>query len=299
LGLSQQELCEGICSRSMISHIETGRTKPSIPLLQQLCKRLGVSVAEIVDENVLWDAKDGEWMENIVELYAYKEYEAVFRLSQQIYNQARKRQDSTHLMALLYMGYALFQQLKIQDAKTCFQTGLDLAKTNKWVTNQILFQNGLGSCYGILGDMEQALHLYRTSYQMIQTVNLEPRHTIKLICNMANVTIATHDFKSSLRFVQDALGLSKRFSCYEMAGDIHNILDFHHLRHHRFEEARNQFSKAYHFNSFLEEPKEIAGNPPQPGGSFLLQQGFGGCKHVFGAGAPSHHPPFSRAAPIG
>ncbi|MBM7690726.1 transcriptional regulator with XRE-family HTH domain [Peribacillus deserti] len=44
LGLSQKEVCEGICSQAQISKIEKGEVYPSAPTLYQITKRLGLDL---------------------------------------------------------------------------------------------------------------------------------------------------------------------------------------------------------------------------------------------------------------
>ena len=45
--ITQKELCEGLCTRNQLSMIESGKSMPSIPLLEKLCERLGVSLSYI------------------------------------------------------------------------------------------------------------------------------------------------------------------------------------------------------------------------------------------------------------
>ncbi len=48
--MSQSELCDGICSRSHLSHIESGSRVPSPEVLAQLADRLRVPLCELADE---------------------------------------------------------------------------------------------------------------------------------------------------------------------------------------------------------------------------------------------------------
>lgn len=49
-GISQKDLCEGICSDSVVSHIETDRQYPSAHIWGKLAERLGVQMYEIIGE---------------------------------------------------------------------------------------------------------------------------------------------------------------------------------------------------------------------------------------------------------
>ena len=64
-GLSQTKLAEGICDRTTIVHLEKGRAKqPSIYLLNQLCKRLSITLDDFFllayggEINQLWLKKN-------------------------------------------------------------------------------------------------------------------------------------------------------------------------------------------------------------------------------------------------
>lgn len=48
-GLSQSKLAEGICTQATVSLIEKNNQLPSMPILYQLCARLGVEVEDVVE----------------------------------------------------------------------------------------------------------------------------------------------------------------------------------------------------------------------------------------------------------
>lgn len=50
-GLSQRQLCQGIVTRNMLSQIENGSAKPSLPTLQALALRLNKPVQYFLEES--------------------------------------------------------------------------------------------------------------------------------------------------------------------------------------------------------------------------------------------------------
>ena len=57
-GLSQTKLADGICDRTTIVHLEKGRAKqPSIYLLNQLCRRLSITLDDFLNSLSLQDLK--------------------------------------------------------------------------------------------------------------------------------------------------------------------------------------------------------------------------------------------------
>lgn len=53
LGLSQTELCNGICTQSTLSKFENNGRIPSLKILNSLCDRLNINVADIMDADIL------------------------------------------------------------------------------------------------------------------------------------------------------------------------------------------------------------------------------------------------------
>ena len=49
LGLSQTELCNGICTQSTLSKFENNGRIPSLKILNSLCDRQNINVADIMD----------------------------------------------------------------------------------------------------------------------------------------------------------------------------------------------------------------------------------------------------------
>lgn len=50
-GLSQRQLCEGLVTRNMLSQIENGSAKPSLPTLQALAGRLNKNIQYFLEES--------------------------------------------------------------------------------------------------------------------------------------------------------------------------------------------------------------------------------------------------------
>ena len=52
-GLSQRQLCGDVITRNMLSQIENGSARPSMPTLQYLASRLGKSVGYFLEEETV------------------------------------------------------------------------------------------------------------------------------------------------------------------------------------------------------------------------------------------------------
>ena len=99
-GISQVKLSEGICDRTTIVHLEKGRVKqPSIGLLNQLCRRLSITLDDFFliayggEINQLWLKRN-----EIDSLMKMREYEKAYNIAK------RFSKNSTHPMDKQYLG---------------------------------------------------------------------------------------------------------------------------------------------------------------------------------------------------
>ena len=70
--MTQEELCQGICSVSYLSKIENGKIEASEEILQLLCTRLEIAVSDLRDIEAEVKEKLEEWLKALVHLEKYK-----------------------------------------------------------------------------------------------------------------------------------------------------------------------------------------------------------------------------------
>lgn len=66
--MTQEELCQGICSVSYLSKIENGKIEASEEILQLLCARLEIAVTDLRDVEEDVKGKLDEWLNALVHL---------------------------------------------------------------------------------------------------------------------------------------------------------------------------------------------------------------------------------------
>ena len=66
--MTQEELCQGICSVSYLSKIENGKIEASEEILQLLCTRLEIAVTDLRDVEEDVKVKLDEWLNALVHL---------------------------------------------------------------------------------------------------------------------------------------------------------------------------------------------------------------------------------------
>ncbi|MGG2093753.1 helix-turn-helix transcriptional regulator [Bacillus sp. S13(2024)] len=70
--MTQEELCQGICSVSYLSKIENGKIEASEEILQLLCTRLEIAVSDLRDIEAEVKEKLDEWLQALVHLNKHK-----------------------------------------------------------------------------------------------------------------------------------------------------------------------------------------------------------------------------------
>lgn len=78
-GLSQRQLCGDVITRNMLSQIESGKARPSMPTLQYLAARLGKPVGYFLEEDTVLSPNIA-LMEQARASFADKNYGRVLRL---------------------------------------------------------------------------------------------------------------------------------------------------------------------------------------------------------------------------
>ncbi|MEH7457577.1 helix-turn-helix domain-containing protein, partial [Bacillus sp. JJ1127] len=66
--MTQEELCQGICSVSYLSKIENGKIEASEEIVQLLCARLEIAVSDLRDVEEEVKEKLDEWLNALVHL---------------------------------------------------------------------------------------------------------------------------------------------------------------------------------------------------------------------------------------
>ncbi|KOP29463.1 hypothetical protein ADM98_11335 [Exiguobacterium sp. BMC-KP] len=91
-GMTQKELCKGICSQAEISKIENGRNTPTIDLLQQICRKLRISISLFfsdeqvsqklneIDQQMLRHFREKTYGEMSAELTHYSKSTTIFEI---------------------------------------------------------------------------------------------------------------------------------------------------------------------------------------------------------------------------
>jgi tetratricopeptide (TPR) repeat protein len=158
-GLSQRQLSFDGCSPAYISRIEAGERIPSLQLLREMGRRLGVSedwLATGLDRDLL--AEDRKLLDAEIAL-RFNEFETAESLYSEVLDAATTNTERAR--ALAGLGQIAFERGEPRRAVQALEQALALAGAEP--ADQPTLADTLGRAYATLDDLEPAIRLFRQS----------------------------------------------------------------------------------------------------------------------------------------
>lgn len=200
-GLSQRQLSFPGCSPAYISRIEAGDRIPSLQLLREMGRRLGVS------EDYL-----ATGTERSDEASALIEAELALRLDEpeaarKLYDEALERAATKdeRAQALAGLGQIAFRTgqsreaiARFEEARVLWQDGL---------TSHPATADSLGRAYAMVDQMEPAIAIFRESLSAAEENN-DPAETVRFAVLLANAYIDADDFAPALELLERTVSIA-------------------------------------------------------------------------------------------
>ncbi|KRM60580.1 hypothetical protein FC26_GL000670 [Paucilactobacillus vaccinostercus DSM 20634] len=210
LGLSQTELAQGICTQATVSLIEKNNQLPSMPILFQICERLGVDVADVLEttNNGLTDiferidnavlADDAQLTANLLNTIRIK--------------QLRTGHDKQRYYYFLGM-LQLMQQSDPTEALFNFNLALKQFAANETDIYQVMATVAAGIAYLKNGDTSTAEQLAQKATKMTtgQLVGATARQLIALNLKLTQLNRQLDQLAVSLQHGKKAVALCRHF----------------------------------------------------------------------------------------
>ena len=200
-GLSQRQLSFLGCSPAYISRIEAGDRIPSLQLLREMGRRLGVS------EDYLATGKERE-----DEASALIEAELALRLddpevANKLYVEALERAATKdeRAEALAGLGQIAFRVGKPREAIARFEEARVLWQDG--LTGHPGTADSLGRAYAMVDQMESSIAIFRESLSAAEQQD-DPAETIRFAVLLANAYIDTDDFVAARALLESTVSLA-------------------------------------------------------------------------------------------
>ena len=188
-GLSQRQLSFEGCSPAYISRIEAGERIPSLQLLREMGRKLGVSedwLATGLDRDLL--AEDRTLVDAEIAL-RFSEIDTAEELYSRVLEAATTNNERAR--ALAGLGQIAFERGDPRRAVQCLEQALKISGAD--VTEQPSVADTLGRAYAMLGDLEPAIRLFRQSLDRANERRNSPE-AVRFGVLLANAYIDTGEF---------------------------------------------------------------------------------------------------------
>lgn len=220
LGMTQEELAEGICTRSYISIIEKNQMKPSAELIIKLSKKLGYDLRNLKEsahpaspyyeklnqiETLLYNQDDREALKQLQEIPE----DAVLPP----FEKAKWLWEKAVLIAL--------PQERWTEGESWCNEALQLLADSTELSLIAKVHYIIGVIRYRMGKLEDAFESFNTGIQvMTQSPSPSMRYLVLLYLNLAMVHNEWKEPRSALICVQKAKDLNKNTNSYYHVGDI-------------------------------------------------------------------------------
>lgn len=235
-GISQKELCKGICDHSTLSRIERGKHEPSVTTLKMLLQRLGLDDEEF---SILLGPKDFEitnLQKEIVALNAQKQFEQaaeklchlekVADLEDKVVQQFILRSKA---LAFCWTDYAAARQM-LTEALFITYPDFDFDHIGNYLLSidEVKILNQIAIIHSETGDRRYAIHIYQQLFQspLQKAANHEAKASVLtlLTYNYSRLLGREKRYEECIEVAQYGYDICVKYNkCQEMGGLLLNI----------------------------------------------------------------------------
>lgn len=217
-GISQKELCEGICSDSVVSHIETDRQYPSAHIWGKLAERLRVPVYEILGEQER--VMDTSFLLDMVRVYLEKgDFHHALELVELV--ETHDLLEHQRLQLLISRGECLLMGLQYDEVIMLLLPFIEKQQIAQTVDDETLCRafRSIGSAYFHSQDFEKAFSMYEQGYRISLRLPKDTALVAKISYNLG-LTCNQLGLKEDARRY-----LEKAQTYYDSVADIQKLAD--------------------------------------------------------------------------
>ncbi len=189
-GLSQEQLCDGICSQKTMSQIESGEHLPKGTRFDALMQRLGLSASHYYHVFLGADAFEAFEKQNLLcDLISHRKYdEAEEMITALEQDKLFKTGTSLQFLFNAKATVLLFKHLKYEDALELLYKAIKItkpkfneAKVSAYLLSfeEIEILNRIATCYARLGRTEEAIKLWFSIKDSIENTYYDEREKSK------------------------------------------------------------------------------------------------------------------------
>ncbi|WP_026693131.1 helix-turn-helix domain-containing protein [Peribacillus kribbensis] len=264
LGMSQKEVCAGICSQAQISKIEKGEVYPSAPTLYQITKRLGLDLnyffeggitqrQDYVDEvkSQLKAARRNEDYQLIKDLVRAELSNPIFM------NNQENRQ-----FLLWHKGIFEYKLDKNTDkALGTLKQALAIThkKDNIWTETELAIVISIGSIYSGENRLDEAIEVFRKTLAYVTNkMNIESQSILPSLCfNYSNALTCASHYEESIQCCRQAIEWLIQHDNMFLLGELHYNIGYNYEFMGQAREAFRYYEKAVRIFTLQKQTRQI------------------------------------------
>ncbi|RBP04738.1 helix-turn-helix domain-containing protein [Rossellomorea aquimaris] len=251
IGLSQEELAEGICTQAQISKIEKGDVFPYASTLFLISRKLGVDVNYFFDIGMTprldYVLEVGRQLQIARRNMDYKEMKEVVTAEEEnplFFNNNRNLQ-----LLKWHKGIYQFELDKdLEKAEATLRKSISLTHTTDkiWTEREIEILLTIGVMYFEEGIFERASEIYQEVKSHIEALPHLTDYTIKtrLYYNIARVLTRLGDIDQSTKYCKDAIDWCILKDNMYLLGELHYHIGYNYELQGKLAEAEKYMQKA-------------------------------------------------------
>ncbi|WP_296626563.1 helix-turn-helix domain-containing protein [uncultured Negativibacillus sp.] len=266
-GISQKELCKGICDNSTLSRIERGKHEPSISILKALLQRLGMDEDPF---SILLGPKDFE-ISNLQKEIVFLNTQKQFEQAAEKIKQLEKIADSedkivkqfilrSKALACCWTDYTTAREILLESLRIT-HPDFDFDHIGDYLLSidEVKILNQIAVTYSETGDRRYAIYIYQQLFKspLQQVVNNEARASVLslLAYNYSRLLGKERRYEECIEVAQYGYDICVKYNkCQEMGGLLLNIsYSLHALG--QDEESKSRLIDSYYANRLMKKCK--------------------------------------------
>ncbi|WP_180955099.1 helix-turn-helix domain-containing protein [Peribacillus deserti] len=235
LGLSQKEVCDGICSQAQISKIEKGEVYPSAPTLYLITKRLGLDLNYFFEKGI---TQRQDYVEEVKKQLAAARrntnYQDVREIVKSEINNPIFTSSKENFQLLLWNKgvYEYTLEKKPEKALKTLHEALSLSHSNDnvWTENELAIIMSIGVIYMDENQIDEAIETLKKAKRYVNNrLNLEDKTIIpRLHFNLSKALYKAELFEESIACCKEAIEWLIKQDYMYLLGEIYYNMGYNY-----------------------------------------------------------------------
>ena len=266
-GISQKELCKGVCDHSTLSRIERGKHEPSVTTIKVLLQRLGLDDEEF---SILLGPKDFEisnLQKEIIALNAQKQFEQAAERIKYLEEIADPEDRvvkqfilRSKALAHYWTDYSTAREM-LTKALRITHADFDFDHIGDYLfsVDEVKILNQIAITYSETGDRRYAIHIYQQLFDSPQQKVLNDEARISVITllayNYSRLLGRERRYEECIEIAELGYDICVKYNkCHEMGGLLLNMAcSLHDLG--RDEESKAKLIDSYYAHRLMKNYK--------------------------------------------